>query len=84
MNISNWKKPFAVMMIGLPGSGKSTWIKANLPGVKVLSTDDFIDQYAAEKGKTYSEVFAKAAPLASAKFAEQIKKAAILRQPLFT
>ena len=64
------------MMIGLPGSGKSTWIKANLPGVKVLSTDDFIDQYAAEKGKTYSEVFAKAAPLASAKFAEQIKKAA--------
>lgn len=76
MDIKNWTKPFAVMMIGLPGSGKSTWIKENLPGVKVLSTDDFIEQYAASKGKTYSEVFAKAAPLASAKFEQELKKAA--------
>lgn len=76
MNMNNWKKPFVVMMIGLPGSGKSTWIKQNLPGVKVLSTDDFIDAYAAEKGKTYTDVFAKAAPLASAKFDQQLKKAA--------
>jgi predicted kinase len=76
MDIKNWKKPFVVMMIGLPGSGKSTWIRENLPGIKVLSTDDFIEQYALSKGKTYSEVFSKAAPLASAKFEQELKKAA--------
>lgn len=76
MNPNNWTKPTVVMMIGLPGSGKSTWIKQNLPGIKVLSTDDLIEKYAADKGKTYSEVFAKAAPLASAKFDQQLKAAA--------
>lgn len=76
MNVNNWKKPFVVMMIGLPGSGKSTWIKQNLPGIKVLSTDDLIEKYAADRGKTYSEVFAKAAPLAAAKFDQQLKSAA--------
>lgn len=76
MDMKNWKKPTVVMMIGLPGSGKSTWIKQNLPGIKVLSTDDLIEKYAADKGKTYSEVFTKAAPLASAKFDQQLKKAA--------
>ena len=66
----------AYILRGLPGSGKSTWIKQNLPGIKVLSTDDLIEKYAAEKGKTYSDVFNKAAPLASAKFDQMLKKAA--------
>lgn len=32
-------KPTAYVMIGVPGSGKSTWIKNNLPEVEVMSRD---------------------------------------------
>lgn len=33
------EKPTAYIMIGVPGSGKSTWIKENLPDVSVVSRD---------------------------------------------
>lgn len=33
------EKPAAYIMIGAPGSGKSTWIKRNLPDVFVVSRD---------------------------------------------
>ena len=46
------------MLIGLPGSGKSTWINNNVFGnTAILSTDQLIEDYASIKGKTYSEVF---------------------------
>ena len=48
------------MLIGVPGSGKSTWI-ANQEWTKdipIVSSDKFIDEYAAKEGKTYNEVFA--------------------------
>lgn len=46
-------------LIGVPASGKSTWIKNNVDfkKVKVISTDDILDQIAAVQGKTYNEVF---------------------------
>ena len=51
--------PKCYQLIGVPGSGKSTWIKnqkwAN--GMPVVSTDNFVEAYAKEQGKTYSEVF---------------------------
>ena len=46
------------MLIGLPGSGKSTWIKSHSEGYTILSTDAFIEKQAATQGKTYTEVFA--------------------------
>lgn len=50
--------PTLYMLIGVPGSGKSTWRHANpLPGAVVISTDDYIDHVAAERGITYSEAF---------------------------
>lgn len=45
------------MLIGVPGSGKTTWIKNNKHDAVVLSTDDKIEAEAARVGKTYSEVF---------------------------
>lgn len=46
------------MMIGLPASGKSTWVKNNVFGnTAILSTDQLIEDYASFKGKTYSGVF---------------------------
>ncbi len=48
-----------VHLVGVPGSGKSTWIKTQtmLDNFVVVSTDNFVEQYAKEQGKTYSEVF---------------------------
>lgn len=46
------------MLIGVPGSGKSTWIKNHADSsAMVLSTDDKIEAAARAQGKTYSEVF---------------------------
>lgn len=47
------------MLIGVPGSGKSTWIKSQdwAQEIPVVSSDAYIDQYAANVGKTYNEVF---------------------------
>lgn len=53
-------------MIGVPGSGKSTWIKNQdwALGLTVVSTDDFVEDYAKTQGKTYSEVFDEYMPTA--------------------
>lgn len=45
-----------IMLVGLPGSGKSTFAKTILHGRR-LTTDDFIESVAKDKGKTYNEVF---------------------------
>jgi predicted kinase len=53
-------------MVGVPGSGKSTWI-ANQDWAKdvpIVSTDNFVEAYAKEQGKTYNEVFDEYMPTA--------------------
>ena len=50
--------PKFYMMIGIPGSGKSTWIKKhNSGGTMVASSDAYIDAQAEKAGKSYNEVF---------------------------
>lgn len=52
--------PQCYMMVGVPGSGKSTAIQAllkDMPHLQVVSTDDYIDRVAEKKGQTYSEVY---------------------------
>lgn len=46
-------------LVGVPASGKSTWIKNNIDrsAVTVLSTDDILEQIAENQGRTYNEVF---------------------------
>ena len=51
--------PTAYILVGVPGSGKSTWIK-NQTWTKdctVVSTDAYIDAVADREGKTYDDVF---------------------------
>jgi predicted kinase len=57
------QQPHAHIMIGLPGSGKSTWIQKYMigrdPPPVVLSTDAMIDQWAVDQGVTYTQAFGK-------------------------
>ena len=61
-------------LVGVPGSGKSTWIKDQIwaLGLTVVSTDAFVEDYARSQGKTYSEVFVDYMPRAVALMAEQV------------
>jgi predicted kinase len=47
------------MLVGVPGSGKSTWIENQnwSKNCVHLSSDKFIDNYASSLGKTYNDVF---------------------------
>lgn len=54
------KRPDLYMLVGLPGSGKSTWVNHhhnNHPQMVVLSTDNYIEQVSEMRDQTYNEVF---------------------------
>jgi len=54
------KKPVCYVLVGVPGSGKSTWynnFKEMLGDAVYVSTDYFVEQHAQACGSTYSEVF---------------------------
>ena len=54
------KMPTLYMLIGVPGSGKSTWVanqNFDWNRTRIISTDNIIDRQAQAMGKTYSEVF---------------------------
>lgn len=59
------------MLIGLPGSGKSTWLKTRSNGF-VASTDDYIQKNADELGISYNEAFPKFIKEAAKNMNEQI------------
>ena len=58
--------PKCYQLIGVPGSGKSTWVKNQIwaLGLTVISTDNFVEAYANQQGRTYSEVFKDYMPTA--------------------
>lgn len=54
-------KPRLIMLCGVPGSGKSTWVDKNVDkygSIYVASTDNIIEGIAQLERKTYSEIFA--------------------------
>lgn len=50
-------KPTCYMLIGVPASGKTTWVLKNHPSIGYASTDKYIDQFAAEEGISYNDAF---------------------------
>ena len=48
------------MLIGVPGVGKSSWIKNSGLDAVILSTDDKIEAAATAEGKTYNDMFKSA------------------------
>jgi predicted kinase len=51
--------PKCYQLIGVPGSGKTTWINNQdwTENCVLVSTDEFVEAYAKEVGSTYSQVF---------------------------
>ena len=51
--------PIAYILVGVPGSGKSTWIKNQKwsNDCVIASTDNYVEAFARSVNKTYSEVF---------------------------
>lgn len=56
-----YSQPECIILIGLPGCGKSTWRAKHLAATQkeyvCISSDDIVDEYAANHGMTYSEAF---------------------------
>jgi predicted kinase len=61
-------------LIGVPGSGKSTWVDSQIWALTCarVSTDKWVEVYAKEVGKTYSEVFADFMPTAVDLMAKEV------------
>ena len=66
--------PKVYVLVGVPGSGKSTWIKNQdwALGLTIVSTDAFVEDYARAQGKTYNEVFKEYMPTAIDLMIEQV------------
>ena len=64
-------------LVGVPASGKSTWIKNQewAADCVVVSTDEFVEAYAYIAGKTYSEVFDEYMPTAVKLMADKVVEA---------
>jgi len=61
------------VLVGVPGSGKSTWIghqTFNWDNTVIISTDRFVERHAMSVGKTYGEVFEEYMPTAVKLMAE--------------
>lgn len=59
-SLKSLKRPFAIILVGLPGSGKTTvanHITSNNPDIFALSTDSLIEEYAEKHGLNYFEAF---------------------------
>jgi predicted kinase len=46
-----------VFLVGLPGTGKSTWVRENYPDATIISSDNIIEKIAEETNSTYNAVF---------------------------
>jgi predicted kinase len=69
--------PTAYILVGVPASGKTTWIE-NQTWTKdciITSTDKYVDKYAMSKNKTYSEVFNAYMPIAIDFMLEDVRRA---------
>ncbi len=65
------------VLVGVPGSGKSTWVANQCWASECayVSTDMHVESYAREQGKTYSEVFDEYMPTAIKIMAQQVNQA---------
>lgn len=69
--------PVCYQLVGVPGSGKSTWIKSQdwAKDCAIVSTDMWVEMEAERVGKTYSEIFQDYMPHAVKLMAQHVELA---------
>ena len=69
--------PKCYQLIGVPGSGKSTWVSNQDWAVdcNIISTDYWVEEEAKRVGKTYSEIFTDYMPRAVELMAQNVVSA---------
>ena len=70
----NITKPTLYMLIGVPGSGKSTWVSGQLWACECvyISTDKYVEEIARDLKHTYSEVFQSVMPQCVEKMVDDV------------
>jgi len=76
--------PTLYVLVGVPGSGKSTWINAQdwAKDCAIVSTDQYVEAYARSVNKTYSEVFKEFMPKAVDLMAQAVVDARSARRDI--
>ena len=71
------KQPTAYILVGVPGSGKSTWYRncTDLQGCVYVSSDYIIEQEALRQGRSYDEVHPEFINTAVQQMLEQVRAA---------
>lgn len=67
--------PSVIMLVGLPGCGKSTWAK-NFKQIPITGTDQYIEIAADAMDSTYDQVFDEQIKNATEKFMDDLRSAA--------
>jgi predicted kinase len=77
-------RPILYVLIGVPGSGKSTWAHNQewFKDCAYINTDTWVELHAMEKGKTYSEVFVEYMPKAVNIMTENVELARHVNQDI--
>lgn len=65
------------MLVGIPASGKTTWAnnQSFTKDCVIISTDQYVEEYAAQTGKTYTEAFQEYMPIAVDRMADAVIEA---------
>jgi predicted kinase len=69
--------PKCYQLVGVPASGKSTWVAHQewADQCAYISTDIHVERYARQEGKTYNEVFKEFMPFAVMMMADDVVEA---------
>jgi predicted kinase len=68
-------RPEIIIMVGLPGAGKSTYINTHYPTYTLVSSDAYIEAKATEMGSTYSNIFQDTISAATANMYQTFERA---------